>query len=66
MSDECKRARQARHEITTEGQPIADQIMVRCLCGWRLPVSMWDHRTRDELWAKIREVSESHIKEARK
>jgi hypothetical protein len=34
--------RSAQHRITREAQPIADQWMLRCSCGWSCRVDLWD------------------------
>ena len=31
-----------RHILTTEPQPIADQVMAKCSCGWRKALSLYD------------------------
>jgi hypothetical protein len=31
-----------QHRITREAQPIADQWMLRCSCGWSRRVDLWD------------------------
>lgn len=30
------------HKVRTEPQPIADQVMASCSCGWRQAVSAWN------------------------
>ena len=40
----------SEREKRIEAQPIADQIMVSCDCGWREPISVYDHKTVTELW----------------
>jgi hypothetical protein len=34
--------RQVQHRVTREAQPIADQWMLRCSCGWSCRVDLWD------------------------
>lgn len=34
--------RSTAHKITREAQPMADQWMLRCSCGWRCVVDLWD------------------------
>lgn len=34
------------HEITLKGQPIADQWMAECVCGWRQPISIYEAEDR--------------------
>jgi len=31
-----------KHDIRVEPQPMADQMMAKCSCGWQSPVSVWD------------------------
>lgn len=45
------------HEIRYTPQPIADQIMVECLCGWRKTASTW----LDDAWREARRLAADHI-----
>lgn len=50
-----------RHGLTLEPQPIADQWMGKCSCGWRKAVSFWDIEDRDALIAVIRRLHSEHV-----
>lgn len=42
-----------KHTLTKEPQPIADQWMGRCSCGWRTTVSVYEIADRDALLHEI-------------
>lgn len=46
------------HKLEIEPQPIADQMMLKCACGWREPVSAMNIQTRDEL---LDAISKQHL-----
>lgn len=49
----------AHHALTKEPQPIADQWMGKCTCGWRTTVSFYEIPSRYEL---LREIDERHAR----
>jgi|LULG01.1.fsa_nt_gb hypothetical protein len=49
------------HHPRHEPQPIADQIMAGCICGWRKPVSLHDHQSRDDLWGAVGREYDNHL-----
>lgn len=49
------------HALAIEGQPIADQLMGKCSCGWRLTASFYEFPTRDEAVAKIDREFATHV-----
>ncbi|WP_157073614.1 hypothetical protein [Sphingomonas soli] len=51
------------HTLTREPQPIADQWMAKCSCGWRKPVSFYDFSTREDVFAEIDRLFAQHITE---
>lgn len=51
----------ASKDIDIEPQPIADQLMVKCRnCGWRTQISLYDHDTRETLWAAAHAAADAH------
>lgn len=50
------------HKLELESQPIADQWMAKCKCGWWSRESFWDTPDRDELLAKLRERFADHLR----
>lgn len=54
----------AGHDFTAEAQPIADQVMARCSCGWRKAVSLYEF---DPVLAgeEARRLHAEHVAEAR-
>lgn len=53
------------HRVTTEPQPIAEQIIVKCSCGWRQPVCILDHDTRQSAWNEVTRLGQDHLHETR-
>nr|WP_312295965.1 hypothetical protein [Brevundimonas diminuta] len=49
------------HKLTLEPQPIADQWMAKCSCGWRATESFWTTPDRDDLLAKLKERYQAHM-----
>lgn len=49
------------HTLTREPQPIADQWMAKCSCGWRSPVSFWEFDTQEAVFAEIDRRFRDHI-----
>lgn len=51
------------HKLSYEAQPIADQIMLRCTCGWRKPICFLDFPLGKShlLWEKAKQEFEDHI-----
>ena len=49
------------HEPRHEPQPIADQVMAKCICGWREPVSTYGYPTRESLWAELHKRYKAHL-----
>jgi hypothetical protein len=49
------------HYPRHEPQPIADQVMAGCMCGWREAVSIHDYPTRETLWAEVERRYKSHL-----
>jgi len=48
------------HTLTIEPQPIADQWMAKCSCGWRQTESFWKTPDRDALLEKLRTAHRDH------
>lgn len=48
------------HRLSQEPQPIADQVMVKCSCGWREAVTVWG-RTQVGMMNEIKRVGEAHL-----
>jgi len=46
-----------QHALTLEPQPMADQWMGKCSCGWRTTVSIYEAPTRE---ATIQEIRRRH------
>ena len=53
----------ADHQLILEAQPIADQWMAKCACGWRATASTWEFDDRDTLLGNLRARHEQHKKE---
>jgi hypothetical protein len=51
----------AKHSLQVEPQAIADQVMLKCACGWMEPVSVMECNTRDELLAQISKQHLEHL-----
>lgn len=51
-----------KHNVIVEDQPIADQVMVKCSCGFRHALSFWDYDT-DVIWEKVKQIKEDHENE---
>lgn len=51
------------HALTLEPQPIADQWMAKCSCGWQMTESFWTTPDRDDLLVKLRAAHVSHCAE---
>lgn len=49
------------HQISYEAQPIADQWLARCSCGWRANVSAYDFPTRDAVLKEAERVGRDHL-----
>ena len=49
------------HMLITEPQPIADQMMVKCVCGWRQPVSLYEFGTKQAINAEVQRLYEEHL-----
>ena len=56
-----RRAAASTHTLSQEPQPIADQVMVKCSCGWREAVSLWTHHTVAGVQAEIHRVGQEHL-----
>lgn len=53
------------HLLTLEPQPIADQMMAKCSCGWRKAVSIYEVQRGGPSMANIAtQLHEQHKKEA--
>lgn len=50
-----------RHTLTLEAQPIADQWMGKCYCGWRYTASLYDFDTREAAIKDIRAEHRGHV-----
>lgn len=48
------------HRVLIEPQLIADQLMVKCSCGWRVPVSFLDNLESSVTWSKAHELKIAH------
>jgi len=55
----------AGHELTLEPQPIADQWMAKCACGWRDTASFYEFDDRDDLLAELRMRHAKHVDKVR-
>lgn len=42
------------YTVNIEAQPIADQLMIRCSCGWSSTVSLYDYERRSPQVAERR------------
>lgn len=51
-----------KHTLAFEAQPIADQWMGRCLCGWQKAVSFNSGKCRTAVLHEIQEAWTGHIK----
>lgn len=51
----------AEHKLTFQAQPIADQWMAKCSCGWRSNASLYEFSERDVLLAELRNRFEKHV-----
>lgn len=49
------------HRLHLEPQPIADQWLGRCACGWVATASSWDYATRDETIAALTLAYAEHL-----
>ncbi|MGI4876684.1 MAG: hypothetical protein ACRYG4_04290 [Janthinobacterium lividum] len=49
------------HRLSAEPQPIADQLMARCSCGWRSGVSFHDFPTRELAWGEVHRRQAAHL-----
>lgn len=52
------------HTLTLEPQPIADQWMAKCSCGWRSTESFHETPDRDDLIAVLSLRHEDHGEES--
>jgi hypothetical protein len=52
------------HRLTLEPQPIADQWMAKCDCGWRATESVFDHRNPIGLLDSLKSKHDQHLKES--
>ncbi len=51
-----------QHRMSTEPQPIADQVMVKCSCGWRNAVSVFDIQREGPSMSNIcKDLFDGHI-----
>jgi hypothetical protein len=48
----------SEHRVTYEPQPIADQWMVRCICGWSSTVSAYEF---DDMAKEAQRRGEAHL-----
>jgi hypothetical protein len=49
------------HRLTLEPQPIADQWMAKCSCGWRKAVSLYEHAHGWQAREAARKAHEEHV-----
>lgn len=49
----------AAHAVELEPQPIADQWMARCTCGWRAKASAYDFGSG--MKAEVRRLADEHL-----
>lgn len=52
---------ETKHKFIREPQPMADQWMAICSCGWRKPVSYYQFDTHAELFAEMDRLFAKHI-----
>jgi hypothetical protein len=52
---------QETHKLTSEPQSIADQMMLKCACGWRKPVSTIEFGTRAALLEQAAKLWLEHV-----
>jgi hypothetical protein len=50
-----------RHTLTLEPQPIADQWMAKCICGWRSTASFYEFHNRETLLEELRKRFKEHL-----
>lgn len=50
-----------QHALTLEPQPIADQWMAKCSCGWHSTASFYDFPNRDALLEELRKRFKQHV-----
>jgi hypothetical protein len=60
----ARRAESLMHTLTLEPQPIADQWMARCSCGWRDRLSFHEVEGKEALLAELRRRFKVHTDEA--
>lgn len=49
------------HKIENKPQPIAQQIMVQCSCGWRDVVFVFQYEQHNELWDEVKRLRLEHM-----
>lgn len=47
--------------IRAEPQPIADQWMIECACGWRSAISVYEQPSRRDVMAEISRRYGAHV-----
>lgn len=57
----CEKGNMTEHNLTKEPQPIADQWMGKCSCGWQTTVSAYEISDRDTLLVEIDRRYGEHV-----
>lgn len=53
------------HTLTLKPQPMADQWMGDCSCGWRRTASLYEFDTREAAIARIELLHRDHLADCR-